>query len=458
MSNVKTLQDAINKARDILAEAGTESQRKALNIKPHFIPLNLAVLDNMLTDKLVEGYSVNDLRSDIIKYLKKSTSAELVSSGSSLYFITDPTTPLSLEDIKSKVGPSGALVYEGRAIKGVLYTNFSNTQKFLFKEFLNTTLADKIKTKAKYEQVFDPGHTVFPQDRNLGTAPLAKKTEDALEAVYKRFYSVYDTLTKTQKTVALRIFKQLNNAEKSFDVHHQYSNKVYATLNKDFKDSLLSVSANVVLIQDTLENRGRFAAREQQFVNAVFKVLEDQLPNVNFSNNLKEEIEQRLYDAFSGKQSKSSKSTKKLDLGTKTVKSKTKATTQKANLPEPRFKNLETKRSIGLTRLLSLLNNHLQDVVSANMQDPDDYERGSRKLLTYRTGRFAESAKVERLTASRNGAITAFYSYMKYPYATFSAGGRQQNPRSRDPKSLISKSIREIAAKYVAEQMRAVNV
>lgn len=458
MSSTKTLQEALNKARNILAESGTESQRAVLNVKPHYIPLNLAVLDTMLTDKLVEGYSVNDLRNDIIKYLKKATSIELVSSGGNLYFITDPTTPLTLEDIKNKVGASGALVYEGRSIKGVLYTNFSNAQKFLFKEFLNTTLADKIKSKAKYDQVFDPGHTVFDKDRSLGTAPLAKKTDDALESIYKRFYSVYDSLTKTQKTVALRVFRQLNNAEKSFDVHHQYSDRVYVTLNKEFKDSLLSVQANIILVQDTLENRGKFAAREQRFANTVFKILEEQLPKVNFSNSLEEEIEQRLYAALSGKQVKSSKASKKLNLGTKTVRVKTKTTTQKANLPEPKIRNLETRRLIGLPRLLALLNTHIQDVVSANMQTPYEYDRGSRRLLTYRTGRFAESVKVDRLSMSRQGAITAFYSYMKYPYATFSQGGRQQNPRTRDPKSLISKSIREIAAKYVAEQMRAVNV
>jgi hypothetical protein len=54
--------------------------------------------------------------------------------------------------------------------------------------------------------------------------------------------------------------------------------------------------------------------------------------------------------------------------------------------------------------------------------------------------------------------ITAFYSYMKNPYATFSGGGQQQYPRSRDPKLLISKSIREIAATQVGNRLRAVNV
>jgi hypothetical protein len=54
--------------------------------------------------------------------------------------------------------------------------------------------------------------------------------------------------------------------------------------------------------------------------------------------------------------------------------------------------------------------------------------------------------------------ITAFYSYMRNPYATFSAGGRQETPKTRDPKLLIAKSIREIAAQAVTNRLRAVNV
>ena len=85
-------------------------------------------------------------------------------------------------------------------------------------------------------------------------------------------------------------------------------------------------------------------------------------------------------------------------------------------------------------------------------------EGSRRDILNYRTGRFASSVKVESLSQSREGMITAFYSYMKNPYATFSQGGRQQNPRSRDPKLLIGASIREIAAEQVTNRLRAVLV
>jgi hypothetical protein len=45
---------------------------------------------------------------------------------------------------------------------------------------------------------------------------------------------------------------------------------------------------------------------------------------------------------------------------------------------------------------------------------------------------------------------------MKNPYATFSAGGKQSKPVSRDPKILISASIREIAQTIVSNKLRAV--
>jgi hypothetical protein len=106
-----------------------------------------------------------------------------------------------------------------------------------------------------------------------------------------------------------------------------------------------------------------------------------------------------------------------------------------------------------LASLQSLLDAQLVQRVKDNMGN------GSRRdVLNLRSGRLAESAQVERLSESRAGMITAFYSYMKNPYATFSQGGRQQSPRSRDPKSLISKSIREIAATQVGLRLRAVLV
>ena len=106
-----------------------------------------------------------------------------------------------------------------------------------------------------------------------------------------------------------------------------------------------------------------------------------------------------------------------------------------------------------LASLQQLLDALLVLKIKENMGD------GSRRdILNLRSGRFAESVKVERMSQSREGMITAFYTYMKNPYATFSTGGRQEYPRTRDPKLLISKSIREIATTKVANRLRAVAI
>ena len=112
-----------------------------------------------------------------------------------------------------------------------------------------------------------------------------------------------------------------------------------------------------------------------------------------------------------------------------------------------------TGQFYSLTSLQSLINNQLQDVISANMGDGN-----AKNVLNYRTGRFAASAQVERMSISREGMITAFYTYMKYPYQTFEPGFKQGGIASRDPKLLISKSIREIAANKVGNRLRAVLV
>jgi len=111
-----------------------------------------------------------------------------------------------------------------------------------------------------------------------------------------------------------------------------------------------------------------------------------------------------------------------------------------------------TPKTDSLLDLQTLINTHLQSAISANMG-----EGTSRNVLNYRTGRFAASASVTKLSKSREGMITAFYEYMKNPYQTFEPGYRQGSPKTRDPKLLIAASIREIAATKVANKLRAVS-
>ena len=148
---------------------------------------------------------------------------------------------------------------------------------------------------------------------------------------------------------------------------------------------------------------------------------------------------------------------------TKVVKSNNKDTISKLKKVVQELKQAPNKPTViqaapmqaatDLTSLLALFNSRLRDAIVKNMGTGT-----STNVLNYRTGRFADSAKIQRLTESKQGMITAFYSYMRNPYGTFSTGGAQENPRSRDPKLLIAKSIRDIAAENIKNRLRAVNV
>jgi predicted RNA-binding protein YlqC (UPF0109 family) len=192
--------------------------------------------------------------------------------------------------------------------------------------------------------------------------------------------------------------------------------------------------------------------------------LGDTLLNAEGSDSVKTALAKRLASILSKKPLPSPSKTQvsKLDkvkpakATTTKVKGKLpveKTTTATITAPKRAKRQTVTVSAANLTSLQNLINRQLQDVVSANMGDGD-----SRNVLNYRTGRLASSAKVEYMSESRAGMITAFYSYMKNPYATFSDGGKQSSPRSRDPKLLIAKSIREIAQQQVGNRLRAVNI
>ena len=102
-----------------------------------------------------------------------------------------------------------------------------------------------------------------------------------------------------------------------------------------------------------------------------------------------------------------------------------------------------------LVSLQNLLNQKLATQVANNM--------GQEGALVYRTGRFANSARVEKLQMQRDGAIGIFYTYMKYPYQTFEPGFAQGS-KARDPKDLITKSIRELATGLVTSRLRITRV
>lgn len=111
------------------------------------------------------------------------------------------------------------------------------------------------------------------------------------------------------------------------------------------------------------------------------------------------------------------------------------------------FKGTTQKSS--LANLHAILDLKLAKKITENMGDG-----ASKSILNYRSGRFANTVQVKNILMRRNGAIEIFYAYMKYPYQTFEPGYKQGSINSRDPRKLISKSIMDIAASLVGNNLR----
>lgn len=90
-------------------------------------------------------------------------------------------------------------------------------------------------------------------------------------------------------------------------------------------------------------------------------------------------------------------------------------------------------------QLLTALNKELPKVVRKNMKAP---------ALENRTGRFADSVEVTEIQRTPKGFPSIGYTYQRNPYQVFEDGvGKEPYANGeRDPRDLIDKSIREIAA------------
>lgn len=311
---------------------------------------------------------------------------------------------------------------------------------------------DPVTKQARIRElsIFDIGHTFQGIDDKSRKAPLSSKLEASLKA---RGNPHIQALVKTA-------LERL--AEIQAEVTYTYTNTI--------PSKLLKGRGTLVLSLHVYNRNNDYARKEGAIYNKLIADMKEelissltprQLAKIPGSDTMEQDIVSVVSNSILAALGSKTKTLKPHEpvtgkTNTKRAKVSAKVASKDTSLPKKSksgslpLKNIATTN---LTNLQNLINSQLQDVVSANMGDGN-----SRNVLNYRSGRLAASAKVERLSESRAGMITAFYSYMKNPYATFSEGGKQASPKSRDPRLLISRSIREIAAEQVANRLRTVVV
>ncbi len=318
-------------------------------------------------------------------------------------------------------------------------TTYSTTKNLAQFENVEVELVGgKVAIKKRLLSVLDLGHgqgefrpqiTPVGQKLNnllaLGLSPAARDTVEAALLELRSLHNVVSFKfknTSTDEQASGYVVLSIQNYKRN-NVLSVSEGRLLATLRRDLEELLPNISGSNTIIEDKIE----------AFKNKVTAIL---------TGKPAKKIKPHLTPVI-GKASP--KITVKAP-NTSTISTKRKTVV----VPTTQLR-ATTGQFYSLASLQRLLDANLAQKIKENMGS------GSRRdILNLRSGRFAESAKVERMSQSREGMITAFYTYMKNPYQTFEPGFRQGSPSSRNPKLLISKSIREIAATQVANRMRAV--
>ena len=258
-------------------------------------------------------------------------------------------------------------------------------------------------------------------------------------------------------------YKYIDNAEEMAkivkDIFIDYKTLV------DSKGNLVTEYVPVITFQDWFTNQGVDSKMElfvKETVSKFFKktLTPGELILLDGSKNFVENVETLVVNTLVGKRkSKKRKVTRRLDskINTSKKQAKTKGkkpsnaglkSTKKRSGGIPsgitRRPSQKTKNSaIPLSTFIGILNSKLPATVAKNMGSP---------ALNYRTGRFASSVQVTDIVYTPQGFPSVGYTYQKSPYQTFEPGFRQGNP-DRDPRVLIDKSIRELAAQLVTGRL-----
>lgn len=439
---------------------GREKAQPKIDVRPHFIPITRDVLVSTLGKHVDTNLISVDSFVDLI--IAEAKSAKYVKPNKRVFF-----TGSTLRDGTGKVITKATLgantpsaVFDGGVLVGLLFSTesgFKSAYDSLFKKFLNKSMSKYLilNEDSKTKREFHVGHLDITTDdgKTLGYTPATMQVDDLIKGMSR--LSLHNDDAKN--AILAQVQNSLASLRQDFQVHEEYSTQVKATLSKSFTSALLSVGANIVIIQEGYENSRVWGPIETKLIADVKKIL----TKIHFSRNYEEEIALRVVETLQGRVVKNTSSGVHIEVFGKhkgkmpiSIPKKVPGNYQHPQQPKGMSKlRTLTGKFFSVVSLQNLLNAGLHDQIQKNMG-----KGRARTVLNYRTGRLARSATVKSIIRTRDDQLSVFYTYMRYPYGTFEPGGRQGFPVSRDPKLLISKSIREIAATMVGNKLRAVRL
>lgn len=211
------------------------------------------------------------------------------------------------------------------------------------------------------------------------------------------------------------------------------------------KDGKTIFNAGIETVKGNRSKAFQDAGKAGFLQQALDKIIEDQalgFPNAKGSDAPVEVLEKTVTNILAGAGNKKS-TLKKQKINTRAGKGKSKTKKIKATLA-PVVKEKAVKLSgrrkpssqgdrLSLQKLIGPLNNQINETVRENMGAP---------RLENRTGRFAGSVRITDINVTAQGFPSIGYTYQRSPYDKF------ERDTDRDPRRLIDRSIREIAAQY----------
>lgn len=445
--------------RNLLSNSISSSARKVIDVNPHFIPLNVKALNASLGSILQEpnvalpDIDLSKFRMKIITFLKGRYRNYIILTGGQK-IIVNGKSDVPIDIIASKFTP--AIVYMGHhstdAIVGVLYPDFQSASNDLLNEYLNKEVVNFLNTSlGSSTATFDLGYI-------LKNDPEATREEQSLGTKIRTLFGILNSFSQntvsvdnanvdTDKSSVVQTKILVESLLESYGRFKTSGPVVHASIDKNVAAFVKKIRADIVIIQDQFENPN---IAKEIVAQSGFKKLTNMLANTVIStSSFLDDIKSSIISKFTGKKvnikSKEHANIQTIDLRKSSkvnVSTRNRGITTKFTPPKPQM---------SLISLQNLLNDGLERQIRLNMGNGDDTS-----VLNYRTGRLAKSFKVTALSQERSGALTAFFTYMKYPYITFGPGGAQQRPRSRDPRLLGDKSIRELAANKISSRLRTV--
>lgn len=209
----------------------------------------------------------------------------------------------------------------------------------------------------------------------------------------------------------------------------------------------------ILFWQASKANQGKQLDMEREFADLLKERLSSEIATMEGSTPLKDAVEMVLFDAAAPK--KKSKNVRIVGKRKKRVSDRNKATAKtRARIQrEERVRyddGIDAKsvmaipdqkktRSTSPFSYAAMINKKLPEKVRKNMREP---------RLVNQTGRFANSVKIQDVNITRQGHPSFGYTYEKDPYQVFEVGTGPAPWASaeRDPRKLIDRSIRDVAA------------